>query len=259
MKSFLEQYPYNCQVVSAEMPSGVAILANALAHWNVPVIDPWNLSTNELYEQMPGGRVRVSASPSGFETLMPDLAPGQVLTWRTDIVPRFHHRSPAQAPPFPRVIWVVRDPRDCLYSAWKRESTPSFTEFLGADWRYPGESALAYITRFCIEWLSALPGMDGLRIRYEDIKCEPGKTLRGVSEFLGLEVAPELLSNAGSLVDWSRARRAEERLPEKLRAPFTVNRAGRVEEWRESWSEENRQALGEEFLSVLERLGYSVR
>ncbi|KAA9133215.1 sulfotransferase [Marinihelvus fidelis] len=256
MKSFLQQHGYNCQVVSAEMPSGAAILANVMVAWNVPVIDPWNLSTSGLYEQGPGGRIRVSPDPSGFETLMPELRRGQILAWRTDVIPRFHHCSPAQSPPRPRTIWIVRDPRDCLYSAWRREKTASFARFLSAEWRYPGESALTYITRFCTAWLSALPALDGLLVRFEDLKRSPGKSLLRVSEYLGLGDVLASSTHPRKLVDWNRARKAESRLPERLRAPFTVNRAGQPEEWRESWDSETTRVLNDEFFSLLERLGY---
>lgn len=258
MSTAVEPPPWTCQVVSAEMPCGAAMLANVFAAWNVPIIDPWGLSTAALYTRGRDGAVHLPPGPTGFEALMPVFAERKRFPWNQRVVPWFHHRVADQAPAPKRVVWVIRDPRDCLYSDWRRQGPdrPPLLNYLRGDWRGTGRTPVDYLLDFSRSWLNAESGQKVLRVRFEAIKTDPAETLRHVSAHIDL--APDIgqLDAVPHLVDFDRARAVSQALPDRLHPPFEAHRAGACQEWRARWTKEELEALPRGMMKLIEQLGY---
>lgn len=94
-----------------------------------------------------------------------------------------------RALPRARFIFIVRDPRDVVASmtaaakTWGKMWAPSNTFRALAMWRRHVRSAR--------EGLAAIPAELSIMIRYEDMVEDPGRVLRGVFSFIGLQASEE--------------------------------------------------------------------
>ncbi len=106
------------------------------------------------------------------------------------------HAQPTQAirdrlGPACRVTYCIRDPRDVFVSArdhaqrTRNETQPMFDAFLSED---AGIAALRRMLDAAVEWLDA--GLL-LLVRYEDLVPAPGRELRRLASWLGIEASPD--------------------------------------------------------------------
>jgi hypothetical protein len=108
-------------------------------------------------------------------------------------------------PRYPRVIYIVRDPRDVALSYYDfsrkyrqlEDGYPleryleDFTSghLLSAGWGTWGENVASWVYA-----RGARPGF--LLLRYEDMKARPEQQVTRIAEFLGIPASPELLQTA---------------------------------------------------------------
>jgi hypothetical protein len=108
-------------------------------------------------------------------------------------------------PRYPRVIYIVRDPRDVALSYYDfsrkyrqiEDGYPleryleDFTtgHLLSAGWGTWGENVASWVYA-----RGARPGF--LLLRYEDMKARPEQQVTRIAEFLGIPASPELLRTA---------------------------------------------------------------
>ena len=67
------------------------------------------------------GEGRYVAAHLPWRQTLASLQIGRTFRFRDDIRPRFSHALPWELPLSSRVVLIVRDPRDCLYSEWQRQ------------------------------------------------------------------------------------------------------------------------------------------
>jgi hypothetical protein len=128
-------------------------------------------------------------------------------------------------------LFFVRDPRDALYSRYKRDDSDlGFRDY--ASILDPG-SLLDRVDNWCLHarsWLSR----NATVTRFEDYKADAERTLRGVLDHLGIAAYDEVIARAVFESDYEKARAAEERFigehPE-FQAQ-RINRSGTVGAWR---------------------------
>jgi hypothetical protein len=105
---------------------------------------------------------------------------------------------------YPRVLYIVRDPRDIALSYYNfqrkyRQIADDYplpryvSDFVGgrlssADWGTWGENLGTWLVREC------RPGF--LLLRYEDMVEQPARELAKIAEFFHVEAKPELLASA---------------------------------------------------------------
>ena len=147
--------------------------------------------------------------------LDPDAVPKRILVRSTS--PRILKSHYCFEPRYPRVIYVVRDPRDVALSQFhmnrKRNVIgddyplekwiPSFLE--GQTSVYPG-SWREHVS----SWLTARQGRPNfLLLRYEDMASDPGRELARIASFLKMNPPPEQITQAVSRSSADQMRQLE--------------------------------------------------
>ncbi len=174
--------------------------------------------------------------------------------------PRFFRVHATYDPAFPRVVYVVRDPRDVLVSHYhlqrleKPEFDFSLREFVlrGAYWPAPWDEHVR-------GWLVR---EDLLLVRYEDLHADPARELARVLSHAGLELRAEAVDAAVAAARFERMRSLEDRFGDSVPRPGAGSgerlvRKGRVGGWRDELDEEAAARLQARFAPLLERLGYA--
>ncbi|MFZ2959946.1 MAG: sulfotransferase domain-containing protein [Candidatus Ozemobacteraceae bacterium] len=95
-------------------------------------------------------------------------------------------------------------------------------------------------------------------IRYEDLKIDPIKTFNGAVQFIGLERSGEQIRKAIGLSDFDKLKAEEDQNGFKERPYKTASffRAGKVGDWRNYLSEEQKNQIVSDHKMVMKKYGY---
>jgi hypothetical protein len=178
-------------------------------------------------------------------------------------------------PRYPRVIYLVRDPRDVAVSFYhhsiKTRHFPDdfpLDEFVRA---FVIGKAVPYAERFgtwedhVLSWLRMRQGRDTfLLIRYEDLTVGPEKELAKVAGLLRIDAPPERISRAIDLSSASRMRSMEQTQWKQFHAtrgtrpdkPFV--REAKSGAWRKNLSEASVHMIEEAWAPTMQLLGYEL-
>jgi len=188
---------------------------------------------------------------------LPALSDHESFDFRGDIEVQWMHEWRSDKYADSQIIYFVRDPRDAIYSRYKREGSQlSFAEFAA----FPDVSTLldkvVNWKLFNEGWLSH-PRLTV--VRFEDYKADAERTLLQVLHALGLEYGPADIDRAVRNSTYDRAATAERNYraehPDDIQI---VNRSGRPMEWQTGIIDRNVVARIESLCSgLLERLGYA--
>jgi Sulfotransferase domain len=153
---------------------------------------------------------------ANIERLIPDAEAQSSRYMRRTPSPRMIKSHSYFDPRYPRVIYIVRDPRDVALSYYDfsrkyrqiDDSYPleryidDFTtgHLLSAGWGTWGENVASWVYA-----RGARPGF--LLLRYEDMKARPDRELVRIAEFLGISASPQLLQ---AVIERSAADRMRE-------------------------------------------------
>ena len=153
------------------------------------------LIANFLYPQEP-------ATFANIERRIPDAEAQSSRYVRGVPSPRIIKSHSYFDPRYPRVIYIVRDPRDVALSYYDfsrkyrhfEDSYPLESyigdfvngRLLSADWGTWGENVASWVFA-----RGARPGF--LLLRYEDMKTQPERELTRLAGFFGIDATPELL------------------------------------------------------------------
>ncbi len=138
-----------------------------------------------------------------IERLIPDAEAQSNRYMRRALSPRIIKSHSYFDPRYPRVIYIVRDPRDVALSYYDFsrkyrhiEDSYPLDRYVGdfvsgrlisaAGWGTWGENVASWAFA-----RGARPGF--LLVRYEDMKAHPERELTRIAEFLGIDASPELL------------------------------------------------------------------
>lgn len=240
------EYPaFDVDIVSCALPSGVAWLFSCLLELRVPAWKPWNADSRLEWQPRGEFTYRYWCAGDPWSRLAPALVSGREFAFREQPVPRFTHGWPGAHPACPRTILVVRDPRDALYSAWRRDeadtgldgSSPDrfITYANGCD---PGLDyrRADYWDRFHAAWFRYLAGKEYLVVRFEDLKRQPLDALDLICRFLALPAGAGELMRAAAASDFDIVLRVDQALVSRGVFDRPINRAGTVEEYRTTYS-----------------------
>ena len=177
------------------------------------------------------GGVRLHPRAGVLAKWMPALASSGVHHFRNDVEVIYVQEPPPAEPPTGPGLLFVRDPRDAIWSAYRRLAPEiDFAAFVA----WPNHRTLldrpAHWARFVDAWITR-PGV--LPIRFEDYKRDDVGTLVRALDHLELPCSRERIEAAAAASTFERAREAEERYRrEHPRDEVVANRAGRVGDYR---------------------------
>ena len=175
--------------------------------------------------------------------------------------PRFF-LSHAQADPrLPRVVYVLRDPRDVMVSYWH------YRRFLRPDYAEPLADFLRRRDHFPCAWDAHVAGWllprkhpNLLVVRYEQMHADTAGVLRQVLAFAGAAVDEAAIARAVEASRFDRMRAAEERfgVADKAgRAEERFVRKGRVGAWQDEMGPAELEILQARFGDVMRQVGYA--
>ena len=178
-------------------------------------------------------------------------------------------------PRYPRVLYIVRDPRDVAVSFYyyvlkmriipdKYSMDDFVTRFLNAD-------IVTYANRVgcwqdhVLSWIRLRQGKPGFCLtRYEDLQADPAAELAKWAPLLGIHSTPETIERAISLSSASKMRSLEEKqskdwgVTKKSRQDIRFVRDAKVGGWQQKLSDKSIAAIEEAWGPTMEELGYEL-
>jgi hypothetical protein len=257
-------YPdYDVDIVSAELPCGAAWLATALLELGVPLWRPWAIDDGKSWTQRADRRWQYHYPDSAWSRLIPGLIDGRVFRFRQRPVPRFGHHWPGILPGIERRILFVRDPRDALYSAWRRAcrldhetANPGFATWVRQPFAHLPLSRAAYLQHYWQAWLHAGDDAHLLVVRFEDSKHDAQACLRRILRYLELDTGARAIARACAAAHHRHAAGADQKLAQAGIGPRMLG-DGIAEEWRLHFTAEMHAAVGAGFDALNASLGYA--
>lgn len=153
-----------------------------------------------------------------IERLIPDAEAQSSRYMRSAPSPRIIKSHSYFDPRYPRVIYIVRDPRDVALSYYDFsrkyrhfEDSYPLESYIGdfvngrlnsTGWGTWGENVASWVFA-----RGARPGF--LLLRYEDLKANPAQALTKLADFFGMAATPELLQAASDRSSADRMREME--------------------------------------------------
>ena len=176
-------------------------------------------------------------------------------------------------PRYPRVIYILRDPRDVAVSFYyyllkmrvlsNGYSMGDFvSRFIKAD-VVPYADRMGCWEDHVLSWLRLRMGKPGfLLIRYEDLVDNPAKELAKLAPLLGVDPTPEIIERAVSVCSAGNMRSLETKqskdwlLTKKSRQDIRFVREAKSGGWRDELSEASVQAIEHAWGPTMRELGY---
>lgn len=161
---------------------------------------------------------------------------------------------------FPRVVYVLRDPRDVLVSNFHWQLLH------GADFDTLHDYVHAWESHFPSEWGEHVRSWsvrdDGtmLVVRYEEMMTDPAATLSKVLEFAAISHEPAAVTRAVDGARFERLQAIEQRVRALSGSP-TANgermiRRGEAGGWRDEMDADLVRDVEQRYGSVMDRVGY---
>lgn len=239
-------------LISSREPNGATWLINCFLELNIRT---YRNSSPDMWCQGDRGHV-LASHEEHLKKWLPSLWKNQYFNFRDDIEVQWSHEWPTEMHDQHQVIYFVRDPRDSLYSRYKRESpNQSFEEFIN----FPDiNTMLNKIDNWCLFNIAWLQHPDHKVIRFEDYKQDAKQVLLETLDFIGLDYPAKDTDQAINASTYEKAAEAESSYraacPEDNEI---INRSGKAGEWRQGAVSNNvisniEQVCG----SVMQHFGY---
>ena len=252
-------------VVSPQFPCGAAWLANALIELGVMPVELWGFDTTLEWVEDPEGNHLYVAEHWPWRQTLASLKPGARFRFDSAIAATFTHLFPWQIQPAADVIVVLRDPRDALYSEWRRQrrngqldASINFAAFAGRPFHGgPLSNAdLLWLHLRCWFEVHAAGQIRVHLVRFEDWKRNDCGVLASVVAWLGLVRTAPAIARACAASEVGLLLAVEEEVVREDPTASRFNHRGRAQEWLTSWSADEHRALGPHWQSLLADLGY---
>jgi hypothetical protein len=164
--------------------------------------------------------------------------------------------------PASRLLFLMRDPRDVLDSTLDAVLGGSWlANRFGADGQLSAEERLVILRAQAHRWLARtevlqrvydrLPADQRYLVRYEDLRADPAKIVRGVLRWLRLDVDEARLATAAEKLSF-------EAMPDSARGKGKFARAATPGLWRENLTADEQAVIHDTIGDVLAKFGYEV-
>jgi hypothetical protein len=186
---------------------------------------------------------------------LPALSESSRLIFREGVEVEWTHVWPTRKLAGAKVIYFIRDPRDALFSRYRRESPDaSFGEFLHFPDAKTQLDKIETWNLFNEVWLSQ-PNLGVFR--FEDYKRDASVTLRAALRFAGIAASDSAVDDAVAKSRFEQAAAAEKRYREKYGDDTPViNRASLVGSWKDPGVAGEAADIARRCGHVMARLGY---
>jgi len=161
----------------------------------------------------------------------------------------------------PKVVYVIRDPRDTMVSYWH------YRKFLSHDFNLPLADFLSSDDHWPCDWDEHVAGWllpqshpHLLLVRYEEMHKDAAAVLRRVLEFAGVRQTAAKIEMAVEASRFENMRAAEERFGVIGKAGDESERfvrKGRVGSWQEEMGYSELRILEEKYGKVMRQVGYT--
>jgi hypothetical protein len=214
-----------------------------------------------------------AATFANIERLVPDAEAQSSRYMRGIPSPRTIKSHSYFDPRYPRVIYIVRDPRDVALSYYDFsrkyrhiEDSYPLERYIGdfvtgrlisAGWGTWGENVASWVFA-----RGARPGF--LLLRYEDMKARPEQELARIAEFLGIDASPELLqttldrSSADGMREMEKTQAKDWVSTKDKRGDIPFIRTASAGAWRSKLRPESVAAIESAWGNVMAQLGYEL-
>ncbi len=244
--------PIKIFLISPREPSGATWLINCFLELGIKTSRE---TLGDMWMPIAGGGYVLNPVENHLKKWLPILARQEVFHFPRNIEVQWAHHWPKRQHAGHRIVYFVRDPRDALFSRYRRESPDlSFQEFL--DFPDP-QTLLDKASNWCLFnelWLSQ---PDIRAFRFEDYKQDARRTLEAVLGFIDLHVDEPALLRALDASTFEKAADAEKKYraenPDDLQL---INRASQVGNWRASDDAASIAAIADRASALLARFGY---
>ncbi len=214
-----QDYPiHNFDIVSPELPSGSAWLVNCLLELNVPIWNPWEVHIDNEWQRVSKHIYRYNDPKQSWQQTLPALNYQRIFNFDRNVIGRVTHRWASTIPRSGKLILFVRDPRDLLYSQWRRNKYNlsdfklSFLEFIqSASHNYP-INYLEYVLLYLLMWQNEINHLNGLIVRFEDYKNNPKQTLTKVLAYLNINRTDQQIIQSIARSDFKVLKKIEDNL-----------------------------------------------
>ena len=262
--SCVEDYPdFTFDVVSPELPCGAAWLANCFLELNIPVWNPWNVEVENEWKRLSPFHYQYTASQQPWRQVLPALQYLREYQFNPKHAASFRHQWPFAKEKGRRLIFFVRDPRDALFSYWRRtihneaEFSLPFENFVHSRYFHHPFSFREYLLIFLRLWKDQLSETNHLIVRFEDYRNNSRQTLKRVLNFLNMEIEDDQISRALVCSDFSAMKRVEDQMEKKAKLKDKFNYAGIAFEYQKSYTPAMHECLGTDYDDVCKWLGYT--
>ncbi|TGD72530.1 hypothetical protein E4634_13455 [Mangrovimicrobium sediminis] len=245
--------------------SGASWLLNCFLELDIkilhkPAVDNvWPRSKSDLSRlwQPAGEGCSLHPNVEILKKWLPTLQQRDTFTFRDDIEVEYIQEFPTARHRGQRAIYFVRDPRDAIYSMYRRISPDlSFTDFLN----FPNpDSLLNRVDHWRLNMLCWLAHEDIAVFRFEDYKQDAKALLERILGHLELEYSDADIQRAIDNSSIEKAKEAEARYKAMYPGDTEVaNRAGKVGDWKDREDIEEGIAIIEaKTRDLLDTLGYA--
>lgn len=214
-------------LVSPREPSGATWLINCLLELGVMT---YRYSPAGMWRQE-GGRWLLNPHERVLRKWLPALSDHASFSFREDLEVQWMHEWYTDEYTAHEVLYFVRDPRDALYSRYKREAPRlSYREFAA----FPDvHTLLDKVTNWWLYTSTWLTHPHLSVCRFEDYKADAATTLARVLDALQLHYDSAGIDNAVRCSTFERAAAAEAAYRvEQPEDTQLINRSGQPKEWR---------------------------
>ena len=239
-------------LISPREPSGATWLINCFLELGIKT---FRYSTEGMWHKQ-GNEYVLNQHETILKKWLPCLWLKENFKFRSDTEIQWTHEWPTKDHDSHKVIFFTRDPKDSLYSRYRRERPQqSFIEFMN----FPDtDSLLNKIDHWNLFTLAWLEHSNHKVFRFEDYKTDARNVLKTAVSFIGVKFSSAEIERAVRRSSFEKAVEAESRYREiNPNDPELINRGGIVGEWKgDDTHQDIFQRIDFECGYLLQRLGY---